>query len=191
MRLASAAACAASTCEAQQLRGGFVIVQARSFGDDIGRYPIREWRFVDAMTSVRRVRLAQSGDVRRRQVWCRARQSRPESPVHESDFSSNDAADEHIRRFAHGARERKNAFRTPMRPPACADRFAGDRRSERGNMRMFRRFGDDAMALDERERLSGSQDFLRRSCCHNTSPWPDARASTRAMTNNKSERRLR
>ena len=33
--------------------------------------------------------------------------------------------------------------------------------------------------------------FLRFSCCHSTSPWPLARASTRASTNSRSDRRLR
>jgi len=31
----------------------------------------------------------------------------------------------------------------------------------------------------------------RRSCCHSTSPWPLARASTREITNSKSDKRLR
>ena len=31
----------------------------------------------------------------------------------------------------------------------------------------------------------------RRACCHSTSPWPLARASTREITNSRSDRRLR
>ncbi len=31
----------------------------------------------------------------------------------------------------------------------------------------------------------------RRSCFHSTSPWPSARASTRARTNSRSDSRLR
>ena len=41
------------------------------------------------------------------------------------------------------------------------------------------------MAVDDHAPVTGA----RRSRCHKTSPWPAARASTRASTNNKSDKR--
>ena len=42
----------------------------------------------------------------------------------------------------------------------------------------------------ERARGATTQEW-RRSCFHSTSPWPSARASTRARTNSRSDSRLR
>ena len=190
MRLASAARPVASTCQPQEFRDGFVIAHVRAFCGDIMRNPIRKRRFVEAMTAVGRVHFVQSRDVRGGEARRHAQQRRPQPPVHEADLSVHDAADQYVRRFAHRTREGENRLRARMRPPVAADRSAGDRGGEGYDIRMLRRFGDDALPLDERERLACVYDLLRRSCCHNTSPWPDARASTREMTNSRSDKRL-
>src|SRR5262249_43930393 len=121
------------------------------------------------------------------QAFGAAHDCRPETFVHERDLAVDQAADEDLRSIADGSRQAENDARLRVRPPVAAYTLAGDCVDQRRDLAAPRRFADDAVALDERERLLQGHDAgrLRRSCCHSTSPWPDARASTRASTNSR------
>jgi len=176
-----------------QLRSRIGFGHALGGAENVPRHPLRKRCFVQHMLALCRVHLVQAREALARKAIREPDQRRPQTLVHVSDLAIDNAADEDLRRIARGTCDRKDFLAARMRPPIAPDCFADDRLGERRNRAPARGLGNHAVTFDEIERLRGVQDFgfLRRSCCHNTSPWPLARASTRASTNSRSERRFR
>src|SRR4051812_13268494 len=111
-------------------------------------------------------------------------QRRPKPRVHEGALAVDELADQHVRRFSHGAESAEDFMRLRMSPPAAADALAGDRLGQAAASGG----DDDAALLDVPERIhrasltttppfitKGTRSRMRTSC--NGSPLTAIRSA--------------
>src|SRR5262249_54031742 len=94
---------------------------------DLGRHPLWEWNVVRNVTSGLCVFFMHLRDPLWRKSFSQPHQGGPQAPVHESDFSAYEAANQYVRRIIYRPQDSKYRATLWMRPPTSSDWTADDR----------------------------------------------------------------
>lgn len=119
--------------------------------------PLRECNFARNVPARSRVLFMHLRNSVGRKSLRHSNQRRPEPAVNEGHLAIHETANEHIVRIGHRLEDGEYVVAPGMRPPAALDGFPGDRLGQPRN-RALGRYEDDAVLLDERQRLRNARD---------------------------------